>query len=324
MATSMRVRPAAADAHEGEQGTKRVILAALVANLLIAIAKLVAGFMSGSSAMLAESAHSIADTINQVFLLLSLRLSRAEPDEDHPYGHGKDRFFWSFLAAVFIFFAGALFSLYNGIHAVLDPAETHESFRLNYIVLGIAFTFEAIALVISVREFRHAARAEGHGFREHWRVSRNTSMKVPLYEDVAALVGVLIAAGGLWLVQSTGNGMFDGLASVGVGLVLLYVALQLGIESRALLIGEAVAPEERRELRAVIEAFPEVTRVLRLLTMHLGPNDVLVNAEVHLANGLDTDRIEILLEDITQALRRDNPKVTQTFIELRSPDQPVM
>jgi cation diffusion facilitator family transporter len=311
-------------AHEGEQGTKRVIFAALSANLLIAIAKLVAGLVSGSSAMLAESAHSVADTINQVFLLLSLRLSSARPDEDHPYGHGKDRFFWSFLAAVLIFFAGALFSLYNGVRAVLDPVTEHESFLLSYTVLGIAFLFEAGALVVSVREFLHAARAEKHSFRQHWEVSRNTSMKVPLYEDAAALVGLVIAAGGLALVQVTGNAIFDGLASIGVGLVLLYVAFQLGIESRGLLIGEAVPPEERREMRRVMEAFPEVTRVLRLLTMHLGPNDVLVNAEVHLVNGLDTDRIELLLEEITQALRRENPKVSQTFIELRSPEQPVM
>jgi cation diffusion facilitator family transporter len=310
-------------ANDGEQGTKRVIFAALFANLLIALAKLAAGVVSGSSAMFAEAAHSIADTINQVFLLVSLRLSRAKPDEDHPYGHGKDRFFWSFLAAVFIFFAGALFSLYNGIHAVINPPAGHESFLLNYIVLGIAFLFEGGALVISTREFLHAARSEGQGFREHWAVSRNTSMKVPLYEDAAALIGLIIAAAGLALVQITGNAIFDGLASVGVGLVLLYVALQLGIESRGLLIGEAATPEERQEMRRVMEAFPEVTRVLRLLTMHLGPNDVLVNAEVHLINGLDTDRIEALLEEISQALRRDNPKVTQTFIELRSPEQPV-
>jgi cation diffusion facilitator family transporter len=316
----MSARPASS----AEQGTRRVIFAALFANLLIAIAKLAAGVVSGSSAMYAESAHSIADTINQVFLLVSLRLSRARPDEEHPYGHGKDRFFWSFLAAVFIFFAGALFSLYNGFHAVIDPPEEHESFLLSYVVLGIAFLFEGGALVISAREFLHAARAEGQGFREHWRVSRNTSMKVPLYEDAAALVGLLVAAGGLALVQATGNAVFDGLASIGIGLVLLYVALQLGIESRGLLIGEAVPAEERREMRRAMEAFPEVTRVLRLLTMHLGPNDVLVNAEVHLVNGLDTDRIELLLEEITRALRRANPKVSQTFIELRSPEQPVM
>lgn len=313
---------ASSGAHGGEHGTRRVIFAALVANLLIAIAKLVVGFISGSSAMFAESAHSVADTINQIFLLVSLRLSRASPDEDHPYGHGKDRFFWSFLAAVFIFFAGALFSLYNGLQAVLDPPAEHESFLLSYIVLGIAFAFEGGALLISAREFLAAARAEGHSFREHWHVSRNTSMKVPLYEDAAALVGLAIAAGGLALVQVTGNAVFDGLASIGVGLVLLYVALQLGIESRGLLIGEAVPPAERQEMRRVMEAFPEVRRVLRLLTMHVGPNDVLVNAEVHLVNGLDTDRIELLLEEITQALKRENPKVSQTFIELRSPEQP--
>ncbi len=306
---------------KSDGGTQRVIYAALGANLLIAVAKLAAGIVSGSTAMFAEAAHSVADTINQVFLLVSLRLSRARPDEEHPYGHGKDRFFWSFLAAVFIFFAGALFSLYSGIHAIIDPPDEHESFLLNYAVLGVAFLFEGGALVISAREFMHAARAAGETFREHFHTTRNTSMKVPLYEDAAALVGIAIAAAGLAIVQITGNAVFDGIASIGIGLVLLYVAIQLGAESRALLIGEAVPAEDRARMREVMESFPEVSGVLRLLTMHLGPNDVLVNAEVHVADGLDTDDIEGLVERITQALKDANPMVSQTFIELHEPQR---
>lgn len=310
---------AEAEVQDAESGTKRAIYAALFANFLIAIAKFVAGAISGSTAMFAEGAHSIADTINQVFLLVSLRLSRARPDEEHPYGHGKDRFFWSFLTAVLIFLAGAVFSLYSGVDAILDPHEEYESFLISYVVLALAFAFELVALVISIKEFRHAADAEGDTFWEHFEQSRNTSMKVPLFEDAAALAGVVIAAIGLFLVQTSGNAIFDGAASIGIGLVLLYVAIQLGSESRGLLIGEGVPLEDRDHIRGVMESFPEVSRVLRLLTMHLGPHDVLVNAEVHLVDGLDTDQIEGIVERISQRLREENPKITQTFIELHGP-----
>ncbi len=307
-------------APDAEAGTKKTVYAALIANFLIAIAKFIAGFLSGSAAMLAEGAHSVADTTNQVFLLVSLRLSRSAPDEEHPYGHGKDRFFWSFLVAILIFFVGALFSIYHGVMALLHRGEVHESFFISYIVLGAAFVFEAIALTIATREFRHAAREEGHSFLEHFKLTRNTTMKVPLYEDAAALTGVVIAALGLFLVQLTGNPIFDGLASIGVGVVLLIVAWELGTDdSRRLLLGESVLPEDRERMRKVLLSFSEVTDVLRLLTMHLGPNSVLVNAEVHLVDGLDTDQIENLLERMTRALSSEIPELSQTFIELHAP-----
>jgi cation diffusion facilitator family transporter len=305
-----------ASVRDAEAGTKKTLYAALVANFLIAIAKFVAGFISGSAAMLAEGAHSVADTTNQVFLLVSLRLSKSAPDEEHPYGHGKDRFFWSFLVAVLIFFVGALFSFYQGITALLHPGEEHESFLISYVVLGAAFVFETIALTIATREFRHAAREEGHSFLEHFKLTRNTTMKVPLYEDAAALAGVLIVAAGLFLVQITGDAIFDGIASIGVGVVLLVVAWELGSDSRRLLLGEAMLPEDRERIREVLLSFPEVTDVLRLLTMHLGPDAVLMNAEIHVVDGLDTDRVEELMERITAAIRREVPEVTQTFIEL--------
>jgi cation diffusion facilitator family transporter len=299
-----------------EAGTKRTVYAALAANFLIAIAKFIAAFVSGSAAMLAEAAHSVADTTNQVFLLVGIRLSKGAPDEEHPYGYGKDRFFWSFLVAVLIFFVGALFSIYHGVTALLHAGEeTHESFLISYIVLGVAFVFEAIALAIAFREFRHAAREEGHSFFEHFRLTRNTTMKVPLYEDAAALTGVVIAAAGLLLVQTTGNAIFDGIASIGVGVVLLVVAWELGRDSRALLLGEAMLPEDRERIREAMLSFPEVTEVFRLLTMHLGPDDVLVNAEIHLVDGLDTDRVENLLERVTRKIRDEVPEVTQSFIE---------
>ncbi|MDQ3910597.1 MAG: cation diffusion facilitator family transporter [Actinomycetota bacterium] len=307
-------------ARDAEAGTKRTIYAALFANALIAIAKFVAGLISGSSAMLAEGAHSVADTTNQLFLLISLRLSKAPPDEEHPYGHGKDRFFWSFLVAVLIFFVGALFSFYQGVTTLLHTGEEdHESFLISYVVLGAAFVFEAIALTITVREFLHAARTENRTFWNYFKVTANTSLKVPLYEDAAALTGLLIAAAGLLLVQITGSTNFDGIASIGIGIILLIVAWELGTDSRRLLLGEAMLPADRRRIEEAVASFPEVTGVLRLLTMHLGPDAVLVNAEIHVVDGLATDQIEELLERITRRLRNEMPEVVQTFIELHPP-----
>jgi cation diffusion facilitator family transporter len=302
-----------------EKGTKRSIYAALVANALIAVSKFVAGFISGSSSLLAEGAHSVADTINQVFLRISLPLSRSGPDREHPFGHGKDRFFWSLLVAVGLFVAGAVFSIYEGVTAITGESERNESYLIAYVVLGAAFVFEAGALVVSSREFGRAAREENRSFWEHFKVTRNTTMKVPLYEDAAALVGLVIAGAGLLLTQLTGNRVFDGLGAIGVGLVLGFVAFELGRDSRALLLGEAVPPEDEEQLREIITSFDEVSDILRLLTMHLGPNAVLVNAEIHVVDGLDTDQIEELLERITGVMREEVPEVVETFIELHPP-----
>jgi cation diffusion facilitator family transporter len=306
-------------ASDEERGTKRSVLAAFVANFLIAISKFVAGFISGSAAMLAEGAHSVADTVNQVFLLISLPLSKSAPDREHPYGHGKDRFFWSLLVAVGLFVAGAVFSVYEGITKITGESEGGESFLIAYVVLGAAFVFESGALVVSTREFLKSARDENRSFWGHFRTTRNTTMKVPLYEDAAALAGLAIAAAGLLLTQLTGNHVYDGIASIGVGVILGFVAFELGADSRALLLGEAVPPEDEERLREIMTSFEEVTDVLRLLTMHLGPDAVLVNTEIHVVDGLETDQIEDLLERITQRMREEMPEVAQTFIELHPP-----
>jgi len=305
-----------------EKGTKRSVYGALVANLLIAISKFVAGFISASSAMLAEGAHSVADTVNQVFLLISLPLSKRSPDPEHPYGYGQERFFWSFIVAVGLFIAGAVFSIYEGVTKITGQAEGHGSYLIAYIVLGAAFVFEGVALVITSREFRRAAREEERSFWDHFKTTRNTTMKVPLYEDTAALAGLVIAAAGLFLTQLTDNALYDGMASIGVGVVLSVVAFQLGADSRALLIGQAVPQEDRQRVYETISGFDEVKEILRLLTMHLGPNAVLVNAEIHVIDGLDTDQIEALIESITHALQQTLPEANQVFIELRPSKQP--
>src|SRR5215210_1955702 len=303
-----------------ERGTKRAVYAAFAANLGIAISKFVAGFISGSAGLLAEGAHSVADTVNQVLLLVSLRSSKSSPDRDHPYGYGQDRFFWSLIVAVSLFVAGAVFSVFEGVSKIMEGSSGGgTSFLIGYIVLGVSFVFESGSLVVTSREFRRSARAANRPLWSHFKTMRNTTMKVPLYEDVAALTGILIATAGHLLTQLSGDHVFDGIASIGIGGVLVFVAWELGRDSRALLLGEAVSPEDERRLRETITAFPEVNEIVRLLTMHLGPESVLVNAELHVADGLDTDQIEDLLERITRAIGEEMPEVDQTFLELHPP-----
>jgi cation diffusion facilitator family transporter len=297
------------------RGTSIAIYGALAVNVLMAIAKLGVGTITGSPAMLAEGAHSIADTFNEVFLLLSLRLADSPPDEEHPYGYGQDRFFWSFVAAVFIFITGAVFSLYEGASHIIHP-EPVGAYLYNYAVLGAAFIFESTSLSITIREVHNAARQEGQSVWYYIRTTSNTSIKVPLYEDTAALAGLITASTGLALSQTTGIQIFDGLGSIGIGLILLWVAWELGTDSRDFLLGASLLPEDRRRLHEILLSFPEVTHVYRILTMHLGPSKALVNAEVHLIDNLTTDQIEQVLERITAAIHREVPEVAQTFIEL--------
>jgi cation diffusion facilitator family transporter len=299
-----------------ERGTRRSVYAAFTANLLIAIAKFVAGITSGSAALLAEGVHSVADTINQIFLLVSLRTASEAPDEEHPFGHGQDRFFWSLLVAVGLFVAGAVFSIYEGVSKILEGGGAHGSFLIGYVVLGAAAVFEGGALFVSAREFRRTANEANITFWQHFRTTRNTTMKVPLYEDVAALMGIAVAATGLLLTQVTGSHVYDGIASISVGLILVFVAWELGTDSRGLLIGEAMSPAARERIEEIMVSFPEVTEVLRLLTMHLGPDTALLTSEIHVRDGLTTEQIEVLLERITEEVRGAVPEVTQTFIEL--------
>ena len=313
---------AASKGGEERGGTEIAVYGALAANALIAIAKLGAGFLSGSSAMLAEGAHSVADTMNEVFLLIGLHLEDAPADEEHPYGYGKDRFLWSFVAAMFIFMAGGLFSIYDGAHSIMHAGENDESFLIGYIVLGVAFLFESSSLFVSVHQFRKAAAAEGDTLRRYFKTTADTSIKVPILEDSAALVGLALAAGGLALTEFTGDGVFDGLASIGIGLLLLGVALVIGTNSRDLLLGSALPQEDRQRIREVIRSFPEVTSIYRLLTMRIGAKSALITAELHLIDGLDTDQIEQLLARIEQAIRQRVPEAVQIFLEVHPGERP--
>jgi cation diffusion facilitator family transporter len=295
--------------------SKKTVLAALVANLAIAAAKTVAGLLGGSAAMLAEAAHSFADTMNQVFLLVSLSLGDREPDEDHPFGYGKERFFWALLAAVFIFVSGALFSLWQGVHGLLSGETAEGGYLLTYGVLVFALVAEGISWWRAAHQVRSEAAAAGKPVRVYVQQSNDPTVKTVLFEDSAAVAGVLLALAGVGLHQLTGMAFFDAGASILIGVLLAYIAYRLGRDTKGLLIGEAARPEQREALRRTILAHPEVEAVLELLTMHLGPASLLVAVRLDLRDGLSSQQVEAVSTRIEAELAEVVPEVTQVFLD---------
>jgi cation diffusion facilitator family transporter len=299
----------------GHGAARRTVLVALAANASIAVAKLVAGLMSGSSAMLAEAAHSVADTMNQVFLLASLKLGEREADAEHPFGYGKERFFWSFLAAVGIFVAGAGFSLYEGLHRIFGPTSEEGSYGIAYAVLAFAFVAEGTSLIRAIRQTRGEARTRRQSHLGYLRASRDPTTKTVLFEDSAAVIGVLLAFAGVALHQATGNQVYDGLASVAIAVLLAFIAVALGRDTRRLLIGEAATPEEREAISEILGSHAAVDRVLELLTMALAPDRLLVAARIDLADGLSASEVERASSEIDDKLRERVPGVWQVFLD---------
>jgi cation diffusion facilitator family transporter len=295
--------------------SKKTVLAALFANLAIAAAKTVAGLLGGSAAMLAEAAHSFADTMNQVFLLVSLSLGDREPDEDHPFGYGKERFFWALLAAVFIFVSGALFSLWQGVHGLLVGETVEGGYLLTYGVLVFALVAEGSSWWRAAHQVRSEAATAGKPVRVYVRQSNDPTVKTVLFEDSAAVAGVLLALAGVGLHQLTGMAFFDAGASILIGVLLAYIAYRLGRDTKGLLIGEAARPEQREALRRTILAYPEVEAVLELLTMHLGPASLLVAVRLDLRDGLSSQQVEAVSTRIEAELAEVVPEVTQVFLD---------
>jgi cation diffusion facilitator family transporter len=293
----------------------KTVYLALGANAGIGVAKFAGGAISGSTAMLAEGAHSVADTTNQLFLLASLNLAERDPDANHPFGYGKERFFWSFLAAVFIFVSGALFSIYEGVHRMLSGDKPGGSVGIAFAVLALGFVLEGSSLLRAVRQTRADASRRQRPFRRHMRESRDPTTKTVVFEDTAALIGIALAALGLGLATVTENSVFDGAASVAIGLVLAVVAFFLGRDTKALLIGEAALPEEREALTRVFESHEDVDELIELLTMALGPESLLLAARFDPASHLDSDGVEALATQLEEQLREAVPEVEEVFID---------
>ena len=297
---------------ESRQDTTRTVLIAGGANIIVMIAKLVAGVLSGSSAMLAEAAHSFADTLNQVFLFTSVRQGQRPADEEHPFGYGQERYFWSLLAAFGIFIAGAGFSIFEGI---LSMNSSTSDFLIAYVVLGVAGLAEGTSFIRAYGQLRGEARRIHQHTLEHVKTSRDTTVKAALFEDTAAVIGLALAAGGLLLEQLTGSPVYDGAASIAIGVLLIVVAFRLGMDSKELLIGRSAAPRLRNVIREEIEQTPGVDQLLHLQTMHVGPDSLIVAARVALNDDSSAGQVENLADDIDHRLSERLPVTPFVFVD---------
>ena len=302
-------------AKSGEQsGTKKTVLIAGAANLIVALIKAVAGVLTGSSAMLAEAAHSVADTLNQVFLLTSINRARKPADDEHPFGYGQERYFWSLLAAFGIFVLGAGFSVFEGILA-LGRSSAAGSALMAYIVLVVAGAAEATSFVRAYRQMRAEACQQRIALIEHVKNSADTTVKAALFEDTAAIIGLALAAAGIGLRQLTGSGVWDGGASIAIGILLVVVAVRLGMDNKDLLIGRAADSRELAGIRTEIESTEGVDELRELLTMHLGPDHLIVAARVSFDDGLSSDDMEDLSDQIDRRLAEKLPLDAHVFID---------
>jgi cation diffusion facilitator family transporter len=296
-----------------DESTGTVLLAG-AANLSIAVAKLVGGLISGSTAMLAEAAHSVADTLNQVFLLAALKRSRKPADVRHPFGYGMERYFWSLIAAVGIFVLGAGYSIFEGVKAVLKSEELG-SLTVAYVVLGLALLFEGVSWLKAVRQLHREAEGRGRGFIEHLRITPDPTAKTVAFEDTAALVGIVLAAAGITLHHVTGDGYWDGLASIAIGLLLVLVAFSLGQQNKRALIGEALPEETQEAIGRTIAESPGIDSLIELLTMRMSPEEVLVAARVDLDDTATVDELEQSAEEVERRVREAYPEVRHVFLD---------
>jgi cation diffusion facilitator family transporter len=299
-----------------EKGESRVaVVAAIVGNVLVAVSKFVAGALTGSSAMIAEGIHSLVDTGNGGLVLLGMRRSAQPADAEHPFGHGMELYFWTLIVAVSIFGIGGGVSVYEGILHLIHPAVIENPLP-NYIVLVIALVLEGSSFTVAMREFGKA-RGKRRTF-EFIRVSKDPSLFTVVFEDSAALLGLVIAFLSVLLGQLTGNRYLDGGASVLIGLILMGVAFLLARETQGLLIGEGVEPGVLAEMQALVAGDPGVAHVGAIRTMYLGPDDLLVTLDVAFREGLSHSEVWAAIERVESALKASRPEVNHVYIEAQS------
>ncbi len=292
--------------------SKKVIYAALLGNTLIAVTKFVAATVTGSSAMLSEGIHSLVDTGNQVLLLYGMKRAKRPADREFPFGHGKELYFWSFVVAILIFAVGAGVSIYEGILHLRHP-EPIESPYVNYIVLGLAMLIEGAAWLYAWKEFKvHKGR---RGYIRAVHEGKDPTLFVVLFEDTAAMAGLIVAFFGLLLKQLTGIPYFDGGASIIIGLILAGTAIWLAAETKSLLIGESANPEVVECIRRIAASAPQIQHVNEVLTMHMGPDFILVNLSVEFVDSASADDIEKVIADVDRQLKQTLPRVKRVFVE---------
>jgi len=296
----------------GEGGNKFVLYAALAANLGIAAAKFVAAAFTGSSAMLTEGFHSVVDSTNQLLLLYGQKRAERPADEVHPFGYGRELYFWSFVVAILIFATGAGLSIYEGVEHILHPVET-ESVTIAYIVLGVSFALEGSSWLVAMREFGQQKGALS--WWQAFRRSKDPTTFVVLFEDSAAMFGLIVAALGIALARYTSNPMWDGLASIVIGAALAGVAFVLARKSKGLLIGERADPRLSDAVRCAFDNRPEVTRVQEVMTIHTAPEQVFVAVSVDFEDKVAVGEIEKLIADTEAELRAAWPRISNVYVK---------
>ncbi|NRA86279.1 MAG: cation transporter [Rhizobiales bacterium] len=296
-------------------GSKKVIYAALIGNMLISILKFTAAYFTRSSAMLSEAIHSLVDTGNQMLLLYGIKKSTKSADEKHPFGYGMELYFWSFIVAISVFGLGATVSLYEGIEKVLHPEQIHNAY-INYIVLSVSLVFEGVVWTVALKEFNL-----GRGKLSFWegvKRSKDPTTFVVLFEDSAAMLGLLVALIGIFIADQFELPIFDGIASILIGLILAGTAAVLAIETKGLLIGEAASEEVTDKIRDIVNQNKSITGINELRSMHMGPTDVLVALSLDFVDEINAGDIEKLIAQLEKDVKTSFPEVKQIYIEVQS------
>jgi cation diffusion facilitator family transporter len=307
-----------AGAHGGGHGTKAII-AALLANLGIAVAKFVAFLVTGASSMLAEAIHSVADSGNQVLLLIGGKRAARAATPEHPFGYGRDRYIYAFIVAIVLFTVGGLFAIYEGVHKLQHPEElTSPVWAIG--VLVVAIGLESFSLRTAIRETA-AVKAPGQSYWRFIRTARGPELPVILLEDVGALTGLVLALLGVGMATLTGNGVYDGLGTVAIGILLVVIAVILAVETKSLLLGEAATPEDQRKIVAALESTDGVQSVIHMKTLHLGPDEVLVAAKIAVGHADTAAGIAGTIDAAEARIRAAVPTARVIYLEpdLRRP-----
>ncbi|HPG26255.1 MAG: cation transporter [Spirochaetaceae bacterium] len=298
-----------------DHGSKKVIYAALAGNSAIAVTKAIAATFTGSSAMLSEAIHSVVDTGNQSLLLYGMRRARRPADERHPFGYGRELYFWAFVVAILIFAVGAGLSIYEGVDKIEHPEPLTNTW-INYVVLGLAIVFEGAAWWVAFSTFQ--ARRGRRGLVAAIRESKDPSVFTVLLEDTAAMLGLVVAFAGIALGEWLGRPELDGVASILIGCILAGAAVVLATETKALLIGEGARPEDVAEIRRVLLGHDAIVGVNEILAMHQGPDDILVNVSVEFRDGLAHEEVERHIATIEREIKARLPGARRLFIEAQS------
>ncbi|MBW4056744.1 MAG: cation transporter [Proteobacteria bacterium] len=295
--------------------SRKVIYIALAGNCLIAITKFVAAFMTGSSAMLSEAIHSGADTGNEVLLLYGLRRAKIPADKEYPFGHGKEIYFWSFVVAIVLFAGGAGLSIYKGIDQLVSPVSVKYSY-ISYGVICLALIFEGTSWYFARKEF---ARSKGTwGYIQAVHRAKDPSIFIVMLEDSAAIIGLVVAFMGILLSHITGSTVYDAAAAVIIGLILAGTAILLASETKSLLIGESANKEVVQGIREIARLCKEIKQVNEVLTMHMGPDFILVNISVDFVDPILATEVEVAVAGLDKAIKLSYPQVQRIFIEVET------